>query len=234
MGQSVCLWQWSSSRWIQAGWNLLWCPLCWWFRCAMWWSRQHHQYLWSWWSCWDYFNYWIHNRVYLGANCINNRGCCNCFPNDYVYGIKIKTFPQMISIWELLNLINEWFPLTVSLIQPSTDNSTCESLATPVLSKCQGCPPMYNGKPCASTTRYNDLTKGSCGCGDDPNPTTFWTKTSYTAAGNAMMMDDVDPTNSWCVTNCGLCFEVCTTGGSHTGASHTPDECITIQIENRY
>merc|ERR1712117_931689 len=57
------------------------------------------------------------------------------------------------------------------------DNSTCESLATPVLSKCQGCPPMYNGKPCASTTRYNDLTKGSCGCGDDPNPTSFWTKT---------------------------------------------------------
>ena len=48
------------------------------------------------------------------------------------------------------------------------------------------------------------------------------------------MMDDVDPTNSWCVKNCGLCFEVCTTGGSHTGASHTPDECITIQIENRY
>lgn len=47
------------------------------------------------------------------------------------------------------------------------------------------------------------------------------------------MMDDIEPTNSWCVKNCGLCFEVCTTGGSHTGASHTAGECITIQIENR-
>ena len=114
-----------------------------------------------------------------------------------------------------------------------TPTAPCDSLASPVNTKCQGCPPMYNGKPCASTTRYTGLSKGSCGCGSDPNPPNFWTKTRYTAAGNAAMMDDMNPLNSWCTKNCGLCFEVCTTGGSHTGASHTPDECIVVQIENR-
>ena len=114
-----------------------------------------------------------------------------------------------------------------------TPTAPCDSLASPVNTKCQGCPPMYNGKPCASTTRYTGFSKGPCGCGSDPNPPNFWTKTRYTAAGNAAMMDDMNPLNSWCTKNCGLCFEVCTTGGSHTGASHTPDDCIVVQIENR-
>ena len=36
--------------------------------------------------------------------------------------------------------------------------------------------------------RYNDMTKGSCGCGSEPNPPDFWTKSKFTAAGNAMMV----------------------------------------------
>ena len=38
------------------------------------------------------------------------------------------------------------------------------------------------------TTRYNDMTKGACGCGSEPNPPDFWTKSKFTAAGNAMMI----------------------------------------------
>ena len=38
------------------------------------------------------------------------------------------------------------------------------------------------------TTRYNDMTKGACGCGSEPNPPDFWTKSKFTAAGNAMMV----------------------------------------------
>ena len=55
-------------------------------------------------------------------------------------------------------------------------DSSCSHSTDPLLSMCEGCPPMYNGLPCASTTWYNDLTKGSCGCGTEPNPPDFWTK----------------------------------------------------------
>ena len=32
------------------------------------------------------------------------------------------------------------------------------------------------------------MTKGACGCGSEPNPPDFWTKSKFTAAGNAMMV----------------------------------------------
>ena len=111
--------------------------------------------------------------------------------------------------------------------------STCIHNEQPLDSKCQGCPPMYNGLPCASTTWYEDLTKGACGCGTEPNPPNFWTKSKYTAAGNAKMMDPNNPTNSWCPINCGLCFELCTTGGTTNGLPTSPGQCIVIQLENR-
>merc|ERR1711892_1091566 len=47
------------------------------------------------------------------------------------------------------------------------------------------------------------------------------------------MIDPGNPTNSWCVSNCGLCFELCTTGGTHNGESANPGECIVVQLENR-
>ena len=55
-------------------------------------------------------------------------------------------------------------------------DSSCSHSTEPLLSMCQGCPPMFEGLPCASTTWYNDLTKGSCGCGTEPNPPDYWTK----------------------------------------------------------
>eukprot|EP00091_Calanus_sinicus_P013454 TRINITY_DN29896_c0_g1_i1.p1 TRINITY_DN29896_c0_g1~~TRINITY_DN29896_c0_g1_i1.p1 ORF type:complete len:214 (-),score=61.79 TRINITY_DN29896_c0_g1_i1:67-708(-) len=123
--------------------------------------------------------------------------------------------------------------LFTCLTRLTSAESSCQHPESPKESKCEGCPPMFNGKPCASTTWYNDLTKGACGCGNEPNPPDFWTKSKYTAAGNAMMIDPGNPTNSWCVSNCGLCFELCTTGGTHNGEPATPGECIVVQLENR-
>ena len=36
--------------------------------------------------------------------------------------------------------------------------SSCDHPESPLLSLCEGCPPTFNGLPCASTW-YNDLTK---------------------------------------------------------------------------
>jgi len=33
--------------------------------------------------------------------------------------------------------------------------------------------------------------------------------------------------------NCGLCFQLCTTGGTHNGDPATAGECVVIQLENR-
>jgi hypothetical protein len=95
-----------------------------------------------------------------------------------------------------------------------TANPTCQHSDVPKLSKCSGCPPTYNGKLCASTTRYNDLTKGACGCGSEPNPVSFWTKSKLTAALNAKNLDPADPKLSWCPSHCGQCFRLCNTGGT--------------------
>jgi hypothetical protein len=68
--------------------------------------------------------------------------------------------------------------ISVSVIGFAVVNgeSSCQHESTPKKSYCEGCPPMFEGKPCASTTRYNDMTKGACGCGSEPNPIDFWTK----------------------------------------------------------
>merc|ERR1712080_31407 len=122
--------------------------------------------------------------------------------------------------------------LTVS--QPTTGESSCQHTDTTLTSFCTGCPPMFQGKPCASTTRYFDLTKGACGCGTEPNPPDFWTKAKFAAAGNAMMIDDDQPNNSWCCKNCGLCFRLCSTGGTTNGTPPpSAGECRVFQLENR-
>ena len=118
------------------------------------------------------------------------------------------------------------------IIQTSAE-STCAHQNTPNDSRCSGCPPMKDGKLCASTTKYTDLTKGSCGCGTDPNPKAFWTKTKYTAALNAANLNPSDPTLSWCPSHCGQCFRLCNTGGTTNGRSSGEGQCIIVQIENR-
>jgi len=123
-----------------------------------------------------------------------------------------------------------WFLCCLSSVG---SESSCQHESQTTLSKCEGCPPMYNGLPCASTTWYNDMTKGACGCGSEPNPPDFWTKSKFTAAGNAMMMDPDEPLNSWCPSNCGRCFRLCNTGGTTNGESSAEGSCVVIQLENR-
>merc|ERR1719217_253088 len=83
--------------------------------------------------------------------------------------------------------------------QAMSQSDRCASPNEPIDSRCTGCPPTYNGKLCASTTRYNDQTKGSCGCGpSDPVPADWWTMTQFTAALNCKNLDPVHPDLSWC------------------------------------
>ena len=54
----------------------------------------------------------------------------------------------------------------------------------PVDPKCTEIPPMFEGKFCATTTHYNDCTKGVCGYGpeDHTHCNDAWPFKSYTAA----------------------------------------------------
>mmetsp|Transcript_15586 Transcript_15586/g.27326 ORF Transcript_15586/g.27326 Transcript_15586/m.27326 type:complete len:317 (+) Transcript_15586:84-1034(+) len=101
----------------------------------------------------------------------------------------------------------------------------CESPRTPQYTKCRGCPPMYKGKPCASSTRYNNKNLGACGCGNRYRadrerhikgglPKDYWTLTSWTAAMNCVNLDsDGDGSLAWCPSKCGSCYKLCATGG---------------------
>jgi len=93
---------------------------------------------------------------------------------------------------------------------------------------------MYKGKLCASTTRYNDQTKGPCGCGaTDPPPADQWTFTTYTAALNAANLEPENPSVAWCPTGCGSCYRVCSTGGKVQGEATEADVCRVFKISNR-
>mmetsp|Transcript_57091 Transcript_57091/g.113501 ORF Transcript_57091/g.113501 Transcript_57091/m.113501 type:complete len:309 (+) Transcript_57091:32-958(+) len=112
----------------------------------------------------------------------------------------------------------------------------CDSASVPKESKCTGCPPMYEGKLCASTTRYNDRTKGACGCGrSDPVPNDWWTLTNYTAALNCINLDPERPLLSWCPAGCGGCYRLCSTGGTTSGKPGVTKSgtCRTFTVTNR-
>jgi len=93
---------------------------------------------------------------------------------------------------------------------------------------------MFDGKLCASTTRYNDQTKAACGCGEsDPIPSDWWTLTKLTAALNCKNLDTDHPLLSWCPSGCGGCYRLCTTGGTTQGLPTKPGVCRTFKITNR-
>ncbi|XP_046337629.1 endoglucanase-like [Haliotis rufescens] len=73
----------------------------------------------------------------------------------------------------------------------------------------------YNGKHCASTTRYNDGHKGACGCGQNDTPFP-WNNNQYVAAANQKLFSNSG--SSWCGDSCGKCVKLTTTGGSIPGA----------------
>lgn len=135
----------------------------------------------------------------------------------------------------------------------SLRGAPCESARTPESSKCTGCPPMYNGKLCSSTTRYNNQNLGACGCGMKYRsdyatgvhrslPKDYWTLTSYTAAMSCVNLNPAGGALAWCPQECGSCYKLCSTGGlvqsgHHAGDkdNHPPDAgvCKTFKVVDR-
>ena len=48
-----------------------------------------------------------------------------------------------------------------------------------------------------------------------------------------MLMDPGNPNLGWCPKDCGMCFRLCSTGGTTTGKTTSAGKCIVVQIENR-
>lgn len=99
-----------------------------------------------------------------------------------------------------------------------------------VAGQCTGSPPMLNGLPCATTTRYWDGQLGACGCGSNNAPFS-WQWTSYTAAGSQAIFDPSG--SSWCGDGCGECYELTPTGQCPTGGECAPNmDPITVMVTN--
>ncbi|KAK0068452.1 endoglucanase-like [Biomphalaria glabrata] len=80
----------------------------------------------------------------------------------------------------------------------------------------------FNGKPCASTTRYDDGHRGACGCGPANSDTPFaWNLADFVTAPNQKFFDDGGD-SQWCGRNCGHCVKLTPTGGFVNGEGAAP------------
>lgn len=85
----------------------------------------------------------------------------------------------------------------------------------------------YNGRPCASTTRYDDGHRGSCGCGPPNSDHPFdWNMRGFMTAPSQKFFDNGGD-KAWCGANCGKCVKLTPTGGWIDGeggytSSHSP------------
>lgn len=125
----------------------------------------------------------------------------------------------------------------------ASSGDRCDSDSMPLDSRCTGCPPMYKGKLCASTTMFVNKNLAACGCGfeyrsntsginPDPRkikylPEDYWTLTSYTAALNCKSMDATRPGLGWCPSGCGGCYKLCATGGRTQSLHNIEDDDYT-------
>jgi hypothetical protein len=58
-------------------------------------------------------------------------------------------------------------------------------------------------------------------------------KKMYTAALNAKNLDPANPGLGWCPSQCGSCFQLCSTGGTMNGRRNQPQSCLVVKVENR-
>ena len=141
---------------------------------------------------------WYHSYCIFIHECISHIIIC-------IVGRLKRLCPVLGRLVRLYN--TQPVLLFLFLISATYGESSCDHEISVVKSECTGCPPMFERKICASTTKYKQPNgKSSCGCplhGD-------------AAAGNAamMMMEPDNPGNYWCQECCGLCFELCSTGGT--------------------
>jgi len=104
------------------------------------------------------------------------------------------------------------------------------SFANAQTSVCTGYPKMYNGLPCASTTRYYDGQMGACGCGTGNTSPFSWQWTKPTAAASAPVFGS----GTWCGTGCGKCFRLTPTavGVSPDGTGAPNLTPVVIKVTN--
>jgi len=95
---------------------------------------------------------------------------------------------------------------------------------------CTGYPKMYNGKPCASTTRYWDGQMGACGCGTGNTNPFSWQWTKPTAAASAPIYGS----GTWCGSGCGKCFKLTPTaiGASAEGTGAPALDSLVVKVTN--
>lgn len=95
---------------------------------------------------------------------------------------------------------------------------------------CTGYPKMYNGLPCASTTRYWDGQMGACGCGTGNEAPFSWQWTLGTAAGSAPIYGS----GTWCGSGCGKCYQLTPTavGASPDGRGAPNLTPLVIKVTN--
>jgi hypothetical protein len=95
---------------------------------------------------------------------------------------------------------------------------------------CSGYPKMYNGKPCASTTRYFDGNMGACGCGTGDTSPFAWQWTKPTAAASAPIFG----AGTWCGNGCGKCFKLTPTaiGASPEGTGAPDLTSLVVKVTN--
>jgi len=95
---------------------------------------------------------------------------------------------------------------------------------------CTGYPKMYNGKPCASTTRYYDGQMGACGCGTGNTSPFSWQWTKPTAAASAPVFGS----GTWCGSGCGKCFKLTPTavGASPLGTGAPALTPVVVKVTN--
>ncbi|XP_025105588.1 endoglucanase-like [Pomacea canaliculata] len=113
-------------------------------------------------------------------------------------------------------------------------------LAVPLLEAAQLCQPdsrgvrRFNGKPCASTTRYVDGHKGACGCGQKGSDTPFpWNIQKHVTAPSERYFDG-GGSSLWCGRNCGKCVKLTPTGGFVPGKGNAPPNHnpVVFQVTN--
>jgi len=95
---------------------------------------------------------------------------------------------------------------------------------------CTGYPKMYNGKPCASTTRYYDGQMGACGCGTGNTSPFSWQWSKPTAAASAPVFGS----GTWCGSGCGKCFKLTPTavGASPIGSGAPALTSVVVKVTN--
>jgi len=95
---------------------------------------------------------------------------------------------------------------------------------------CTGYPKMYNGKPCASTTRYYDGQMGACGCGTGDSSPFSWQWSKPTAAASPPVFG----AGTWCGSGCGKCFKLSPTavGASPDGNGAPALTSLVVKVTN--